>query len=57
MMPLARPSMPSVRLTALDVPVSTTISDLVTKTTYYYKVVTITSAGTSTGELLKFTTN
>jgi hypothetical protein len=37
--------------------VSTALTGLITKTAYYYKVVTITPAGTSSGEVLKFTTN
>lgn len=37
--------------------VSATISGLASKTAYFYKVVTVTSAGISSGEVLKFTTN
>jgi hypothetical protein len=45
------------RIGIAPIPVSAAITGLVTKTAYYYKVVTITSAGTSSGEVLKFTTN
>ncbi len=39
------------------IPVSATIIGLTTKTTYYFQVVVTTPAGTSSGEVLSFTTN
>jgi len=39
------------------IPVSANLTGLVTKTTYYYQVVVTTPAGTSSGEVLSFTTN
>jgi len=39
------------------VEVNATLTGLTTKTTYYYQVVTVTLAGSSSGEVLSFTTN
>ncbi len=39
------------------IPVSATLAGLTTKTTYYYQVVVVTPAGTSSGEILSFTTD
>jgi hypothetical protein len=45
------------RIDVAPVPVSASITGLTTKTTYYYKVVAITPAGTSSGAVLSFITN
>jgi Chitobiase/beta-hexosaminidase C-terminal domain/Beta-propeller repeat len=45
------------RIGVTPVLLSTRITGLTTKTTYYYKVVIITPAGTSSGAVLSFTTN
>jgi hypothetical protein len=57
----AKTSLPSSalgsRLGIAPVPVSAALTGLVTKTTYYFQVVVTTSAGTSSGQVLSFTTN
>ena len=45
------------RVSFVPVAVGTQVTTLKTKTTYYYQVVVTTSAGTSSGEVLSFTTN
>ncbi len=45
------------RVSFVPVPVSAAIAGLKTNTKYYYRVVVTTAAGTSSGEVLSFTTN
>ncbi len=45
------------RLSFIPVPVSAPLTGLKSKTTYYYQVVITTVAGTSSGQVLSFTTN
>jgi hypothetical protein len=47
----------SSRIGIAPVPVSAAVTGLVTKTTYYFQVVIATPAGSSSGEVLSFTTN
>jgi hypothetical protein len=44
-------------LNIAPIPVSSAIAGLITRTTYYYQVIVTTPAGTSSGEILSFTTN
>ena len=45
------------RIGVAPIPVSVSISGLAGKTTYYFQVVVVTAAGSSSGEVLSFTTN
>ncbi len=45
------------KLSIAQFPAATSISGLVTHTTYYFKVIVTTNAGVSSGEVLSFTTN
>jgi hypothetical protein len=45
------------RIGVAPIPVSASVSGLAGKTTYYFEVVVVTPAGSSSGEVLSFTTN